>query len=387
MEKQKALIVISQEERVKIRKEFFSLNNLEDVASFLHISNRQLIYYSFIAPENKRYKQFDIRKKNGDNRPIHAPAKTLKRAQKILNYKLQALYEPINTAHGFIKKYENNEGQIVTTNIITCASLHIKKRLILNIDLKNFFPSITAQRVYGLFMNQYNLNKEVSRILTRICCYGSILPQGAPTSPIISNMICSRLDRKIRKYCSQNSISYTRYADDLSFSTHKKKLPESFEMKIKEIIESEGFEVNPNKSRLLVRENKLEVVGLTVNKKVNISRKYIRNIRAILHSWEIEGIQVAARKLGKILNRNTNNPQKMFLQVLKGRIDFIGNVRSKDNDEYSIYNKFKTKFNILLKRDDIEDNIFAGNLSGISITRKVIKPFDLKILMKELEPR
>ena len=122
-------------------------------------------------------------------------------------------------------------------------SEYVREKFILNIDLENFFPTVSKKRVYGLFKNQSSLNSKIASYLTFICCTDKGLPQGSPTSPIITNIICSRLDKKLRRLSSENYVTYSRYADDLLF-TSKKEFPSEFENKVNEIIQNEGFLLN-----------------------------------------------------------------------------------------------------------------------------------------------
>lgn len=333
--------MISIQDREKIKSEFGSLVDLNDLARFLNTTKRQLIYYSVILPEEQRYSSFIIPKKNGGERKINAPVKTLKYIQSQLSLRLRVLYEPLNVVHGFLPQYESKNGISVKPTIVSNAAMHVRKKFILNIDLENFFPTVSKKRVYGLFKNQYSLNSRISSYLTFICCTDKGLPQGAPTSPIITNMICSRLDRKLRRLSSENYVTYSRYADDLSFSTSKKEFPSEFENKVNEIIQNEGFLLNEKKRRLLLRENRLEVTGLTVNVKPNVQRRYVRNLRAIFHSINRHGIQVAANNYVRIKNIAINNPTESLKKFLNGKIEYLGQVKGKDDP---IYIKFKQKF-------------------------------------------
>lgn len=145
----------------------------------------------------------------------------------------------------------------------------------------------------------------------------------------------------MRRLSSENYVTYSRYADDLSFSTSKKKFPSDFESKINEIIKAEGFSLNEKKRRLHLRENRLEVTGLTVNVKPNVQRRYVRNLRAIFHSIKKYGINTAAENYVKIKSVSINNPSESLKRYLKGKIEYLGQVKGKDDP---VYIKFKQKF-------------------------------------------
>ncbi|MCX5638790.1 MAG: reverse transcriptase domain-containing protein, partial [Planctomycetota bacterium] len=204
---------------------FLSLSSPEDVASLLEIPYQVLNYHLYVTKPSEQYATFSIPKKQGGVREIYAPMTTLKIIQKKLNFILQNVYKKIYEkkicVHGFIY------GKNVQTNALT----HAKKEYVFNIDISDFFPSINFGRVYGLFMGKpYNLSKSVASVLARICAFKDLshdlLPQGAPTSPIISNMICARMDDELYRFARRFNCKYTRYADDITFSTDRSHFPE-----------------------------------------------------------------------------------------------------------------------------------------------------------------
>jgi RNA-directed DNA polymerase len=182
---------------------------------------------------------------------------------------------------------------VVGKNIVDNAQRHKKKRWVLNIDLDNFFPSINFGRVRGMFLKKpFYVPESVATLLAQICCYGNNLPQGAPTSPIISNMICAKMDSELQDLAWTCRCFYTRYADDITFSTTLPDFPVQIAKvhslldielgkELKGIIESNGFNINPNKTRAFSYKQRQEVTGLTVNKRPNVRRKYIMQVRAI----------------------------------------------------------------------------------------------------------
>jgi RNA-directed DNA polymerase len=176
-----------------------------------------------------------------------------------------------------------------------------RKRFVLNIDLLDFFPSIHFGRVRGMFTARpYNCNPTVATVLAQICCLPkeypagppyAQLPQGSPTSPIISNMICAKLDSQLRRLAQKYKCSYTRYADDLTFSTNLNRFPESLARfvidgtgvtsvvigsELEETISSNKFQINRSKIRLQRSAERQTVTGLTTNESPNITRKYSR---------------------------------------------------------------------------------------------------------------
>src|SRR3989338_2322638 len=195
-----------------LRAEFFALESRKDVADLLEVSDKQLIYHLYIASASERYVTFQIPKKTSGVREISAPASALKIVQQKLNQVLQSVYEPKPSVHGFT----------LTKSIVSNAKVHAGRKYVFNIDLKDFFPSINFGRVRGLFIGfPYNRNTAVATVLAQICCFNNQLPQGAPTSPTVSNMICAKLDAQLQQLAKRYKCTYTRYADDITFSTTK----------------------------------------------------------------------------------------------------------------------------------------------------------------------
>jgi len=254
--------------------------------------------------------------------------------------------------------------------IVSNARDHVGKRYVLNVDLKDFFPSIHFGRVRGMFMSYpYSLNDKVATVLAQICSLKTELPQGAPTSPIISNMICAKLDSQLIQLARKNGCYYTRYADDLTLSTAKKTFPFSLAEKdgnqrvtagnkLEKIIGDNGFKVNIEKVCLQSQYGHQEVTGLTVNKKVNVKRKSVRQVRAMLHAWEKYGYEAAEsdhpKYNYKFLYDASYKP--FFQKVVKGKIEFIGMVRGKGD---SIYIRLNNKAQELALKDKLSPQLFS----------------------------
>ena len=184
----------------------------------------------------------------------------------------------------------------------------------------------------------YNCNQEVATVLAQICCHENQLPQGAPTSPILSNMICAKLDSDLQRLAKRNQCIYTRYADDITFSTSRIRFPSrliwfSYEneelilgRELRNTIEDNGFVINESKVRLQPIYKRQEVTGIIVNEKLNVNRKYIRQVRAVLHAWEKYGIENAEKDFFKKYDKHKYYPprENTFKEIIKGRIEFIG---------------------------------------------------------------
>ncbi|MDF4891802.1 reverse transcriptase domain-containing protein [Vibrio parahaemolyticus] len=340
-------------------------NNLKDcscvegLAQYLGFTNyddlKTLIYPSV----DHLYKGFSIPKKNGEFRLIDAPKKELKKIQRFLANELAQVYTPRNATHGFVKD----------RSIVTNASKHVDKKYVLNLDLEDFFGSIHFGRVRNLFQSHpLNLHHSVATVLSHLCCHNGKLPQGAPTSPIISNMIAYRLDKQLQTLASKNRCTYTRYADDITFSftQTRGRLPKpiavltrdlqlSLGNELKELITENGFVINSDKTRIAARSNRQEVTGVIVNERMNVSRKYIKQTRSMLYAWKKFGLEDAEDTYlrqfhGKTVfekhqRRIDEKKGQFFKKIVKGRINFIKMVRGADD---LIYRKVAYEFSVLI---------------------------------------
>ncbi|MFQ2547422.1 reverse transcriptase domain-containing protein [Aeromonas caviae] len=322
-------------------------HSTDALALFLGFQNynelQELIYPSV----NNLYRPFYIDKKNGDKRLISAPNKKLKSIQRAISQSLNNVYSPRKSAHGFI------QGKSILTN----ASMHVGKKFVLNIDLLGFFDSLHFGRVRNLFQSHpLNLAPPVATVLAHICCLNGKLPQGAPTSPIISNMIAYKLDKDLHQLAANNRSTYTRYVDDITFSftQSRRRLPRDIATVLKEnnlklgeklisIIEKNGFKINNEKSRCFSQNFRQVVTGLVVNERVNVSRAFIRQTRSMIYAWKKFGLVNAALEyLSKyhdksilekhqIFIKNNEDQGFFFSEIVLGRINFIGMVRGKSD--------------------------------------------------------
>ena len=327
----------------QLKENFYKLSSAENIADLLEIRYKDLIYYLYRLPDIKKYYSFEIQKKNGKTRIISAPTTSLKILQQKLNYILSIIFTPIFSSHVFAK------GRSIKTN----AFAHVKRKYVLNIDLKDFFPSINFGRVRGMFMAYpYYLPPPVATVLSQICCYNRELPQGAPTSPIISNMICAKLDNRLLSLAKQNKCFFTRYADDITFSTSKKRFPKTIAYTdettnqihvgndLNNIIENNGFFINNEKVWFRARDRRQTVTGLIVNDFVNVTRKYKNQVRAMLHALKKYGPKKTKKEFeSKYFNNNTPEWKCLpkFELVLKGKIEYIGMIRGHESDIYLKY--------------------------------------------------
>lgn len=234
------------------------------LAMLIGISANEL--YSYYSLAEKLYSEVIIPKKSGGNRLLNVPSENLKYIQKwILN---NIIYN--------IECHDSATGFIPEKSIVENATPHIGKECVINLDMKDFFPSINYIRIFNLFKH-LGYTDHLSMIFSGLCTYESALPQGSPASPYLSNLICSRLDNRFEILANYIGASYTRYADDITFSG-KKEITRYIKL-MKRVIKDEGFEVNEKKVRVHYQYHKQMVTGLIVNEKLSVpikTKKYLR---------------------------------------------------------------------------------------------------------------
>ena len=311
---------------------------------------RQLNFYCNPNNTRGRYASFDIKKKSGGVRHIDAPRSGLMNILYYLNKIFQAIYTPSSAAMGFV------QGKSIVNN----AQCHVGKNYVFNIDLKDFFPSITQPRVWKrLQLEPLNISQPVANVIAGLCCmkkrnedgtFSYILPQGAPTSPIITNMICDKLDRRLKGLAARFNLTYTRYADDITFSSNHYEYAENgkFRTELQRIITDQGFSINEKKTRLQKKGSHQEVTGLIVNEKANVTRKYVREVRSLLYIWEKYGYMVADSRFQPRYKQEKGHVKKdnpCLENVIAGKLQYIKMVkRESDSTFIALQNRFDTSF-------------------------------------------
>ena len=321
---------------------FRSLETPSDLADLLGLPIRQ--FSAIIA--NPEYQTFSIPKRSGGKREILAPNLQLKELQQRLNVFLQCVYMKHcpGSVHGFTTRRSADN---FPRGIISNATAHIGRDYLMNMDLADFFHSISSNRVRDLFQSPpFFFENELARCMALLCCYEKKLPIGCPTSPLISNMICYPLDIALADLCKANECVYTRYADDISISSNNP-FADGFIGDVKELISRQGFALNGKKFRIQSRFTRQVVTGLKVNEKVNVDRRYVRNIRAILYHWKKEGIEAAAEAYFKKKGiPSDNNLVPGFVKSITGKVAFIGTVKGKKSP---VFEKLQCNLNELSK--------------------------------------
>lgn len=248
------------------------------------------------------YREFKIPKRSGGKRIILAPYPSLKYVQTWIADNILSHIKISGCAHGFVPK----------RSILTNAKLHLSNDYLLKLDLKDFFPSIPINYVISVFKSQ-GYSFKVSSYLAAICCYNEHLPQGAPTSPALSNIIAHHMDNRLKKLARKTGNKYTRYADDLAFSG--KKISFKLVSIVKNIIEDCGFQLNENKIRLYNDKSSKILTGISLsNGTLSLPRDYKRKLRQEVYYIRKYGFNAHVQRM------RIRNPH--YLESLLGKINY-----------------------------------------------------------------
>ena len=277
-----------------------ALADAKALADAMGLGLAELRFLAFDRPLSRisHYQRFRIPKKTGGERLISAPMPRLKRAQYWILDNILARVPIHRAAHGFVP------GRSILSN----AAPHVGRDVVVNFDLKDFFPTLTWKRVRGKFRG-LGYSEAVATVLALICTEPDVdeidldgqrlyakrgprrLPQGAPTSPALTNLICLRLDQRLQGLAAKLGFTYTRYADDMTFSASGEPAKKTGALLkfVSEIVTAEGFTVHPDKTRVMRSHRRQEVTGLTVNERIAVPRDTLRRFRALLHRIETTG--------------------------------------------------------------------------------------------------
>lgn len=301
-------------------------DNVTSLAKAIGIDLASLKYLTFHrkVSQHSHYHSFEVDKKSGGKRKISAPKPKLKQLQLWI---LENILDKIilqEHVHGFVKQ----------KSIVTNAMPHVGKDLLINIDLKDFFPTISYKRVKGLFA-KLGYSEQIATILALACTQANtdevsmdgvkyfvqngerFLPQGSPASPAISNIIVYKLDKRIYGLAQKLGFAYSRYADDLSFSSNKENEKNVAQLLyfVNKIIESEDFIIHPDKTHIMRAKSQQKVTGIVVNQKLNVEKQKLKKFRALLHNIEINGWQ--NQQWGKAVH---------LINAIEGYINFVNMV-------------------------------------------------------------
>jgi hypothetical protein len=421
---------LTSEHIARIRHEFAVMSTKEEFVALLNYAKecligehykpfelKQITYYANPKVSGRRFKKFEIKKKSGGIRTIHSPVKGLSAIQRCLNIILQCVFTPHDAAKGFV------QGKSIVDN----AKIHVGRKYVYNIDLKDFFPSIDQARIWkclqlppfnltgsnqmqiisrkvikdkvnelikakGIIAGRHSINAVVSNlssqinsgrlqlanIIASLCCTEmvversiedtwqkvtrNVLPQGAATSPVLTNIVCQRLDFLLTGVAKRFGLKYTRYADDITFSSNHNVFKEDGEFikELKRIIAQQGFHIKASKVRLQDTAYRQEVTGLIVNRAVNVPRDYIKQLRMWLYNWERYDYDRAYSYFLPSYLTSKTTPVKGkpdMANVIGGKLHYLKMVKGENNE---MYLKLKERFDILVN-SPITKKPRAGN--------------------------
>jgi len=334
-------------------KKLKDATSLRQVASLLEVKLGMMSFLLYKKPKTALYKKFDIPKRYGGTREILAPERDLKLLQHRLSNILQECLGEINAVHGHVEDEKHQgiaHGFKRYHTIMTNGRPHVAHRYVFNVDLHDFFGSINFGRVRGFFLKDknFNLHTDVATVIAQIACHENKIPQGSPCSPVISNLIGHSLDIQLVRLACRAGATYTRYADDLTFSTNKRSFPSRIAIQtsehewepgsgLKRIVARSGFYFNDKKTRMQYRDSRQEVTGLTVNRKVNVPATYRYTVRAMVDSLfktgEFDFIYKKPDGKGGVVVNKSKGERKQLLGMLSyiDQVDLFNRKLHADN--------------------------------------------------------
>lgn len=295
-------------------------------ADFLRIGRRKLFYYWKNA--DTEYRAVTVRKKNGGVRHLFAPSDGLRALQtRILRHILQKL--PIS-------KYAT--AYVPGSTLYANAAPHVGKRYLLKLDITDFFGSIRFGQIYSAAFNTRYFPKQIGILFTALCCREEVLPQGAPTSPALSNLVMRNFDDNLGKWCAAHGIAYTRYCDDMTFSADMPLY--AVYQKAEAMLREMGFALNECKTRFVTNAVRQSVTGLTVNEKVSVSADYKRDLRQEVYYALKFGLSDSIVHAGRtdFIENNTPNAEQYALHLL-GKLRFVLQIEPQNKWFQTAYQK------------------------------------------------
>ena len=282
-----------------------------DGESYVGIWRTYRLFQKIFSDPDRFYYRREIRKAGGDIRELNVPSSYLRREQwYIFNYILNQL--PVDD-----HAYAYRRG----ISLVDCARPHIGKKVLIRLDIQDFFGSVKENMIYERFLEDTGYPRKLCRFLAKLCCYKHHLPQGAVTSPMLSNIVFRPLDEKLADFAESCGMTYTRYSDDLYFSGDEVDVT-SFIVCVKIFLREYGFRVNEKKTKVLGQQHRQTVLVLTVNEKVQVTRQYRRDLLQEIYYLEKFGKNCAgAEKEGNYLR---------YVRRLLGKANYVLSVRPED---------------------------------------------------------
>ena len=292
----------------------------EHLAARLDVTIKQL---DWLAYSGHRYRTFHIPKSNGDARRVDEPMDKLKSVQRWILRRILNKMPAHKCAHGFRPK----------RSILTNARKHLRRQVIVRIDVEEFFPSITREQVRKEFQ-KVGYPYAVAHILASLCTREGVLPIGGPASPALANQVCRRMDNRLWLLVRDRHFRYTLYADDLVFSSSNRRFPALVPF-LKQVMIEEGFRINERKLVIVRRDNSQKVTGIVVNRRTNVPEEQYKWLRAVVHNCRVHGVasQYDAWCEQMIKSgREAPIDQDHFGRQLAGRLAFVRHVNPKKGD-------------------------------------------------------
>lgn len=297
-----------------------NINTIVQLCYLLKIQQKHLLK----IVEEKGYNEFFIRKPRGGKRLIEDPTDSLQLVQEDLNEYLQCLYfqQRSRSAYGFQLAVGN---ETKARNIKTNAMVHLGKLYLLNADFKDFFHQVSIENVKEIFSAKpFSFSPEVVELVAELVTYKGRLPMGAPTSPVLSNFATLKLDNDLEDFADYHALAYTRFADDLTFSSLKPITPAHFR-EIEQIAMLNGFVFNPNKVSYLGPNDTKIITGIVLGDELGLEKPYLLKVKQ-----EIERFRIA-KEMSLANGTETNDFLNKFSEQLRGQLQFIGFVYGKSH--------------------------------------------------------
>jgi len=340
----------------------FLIKNAKYLANKMGISLKELRFLTFTQKLSTHtdYVRFKMAKKTGGFREISAPKPKLKRLQYWILDNVLNKVEVSDQTHGFVKE----------RSIVSNALPHVGKSVVINCDLQNFFPTLSYPRVKGLFQS-LGYSAEVATIFALLTTEAEqkevvldgeklylytgkrYLPQGSPASPMITNLICRKLDKRMQGIATTLGFTYTRYADDMTFSSNEYNNINKILYWVKGITQDEGFILHPDKTRIMKKGSCQEVTGVVVNEKASVNKKELKKFRALLYQIEQSGLE------GKSWHGKSEN----LIAVIWGYANFIKMVDAQKGVKYMFQvNAIIEKYPLEKKEEVATTPSFVNNI-------------------------
>ncbi|MHA4989158.1 retron St85 family RNA-directed DNA polymerase [Cetobacterium somerae] len=348
-----------------------------------HVGITGDLLYALLKNKNRFYTKIEIPRKNSKKmRIIYKPSFTLKIVQKFI---LNEILEKISTSKEAYAFKKDNKDLKEYFGIKYNAKAHIKNEYIYEFDIKDFFPSIKKKMIFYLFRN-LGYNMKISNILSELCTLNGILPQGSVTAPYLSNLVCSELDRRLKEKCDSKGITYTRYADDLTFSSNDLEELKRIKSTVIEELKRLDLVLNEKKTRLMVLGDRRIVTGILIEKRnLYVKKELKRKVRSMIHQMIQNGDY---SKLNQVkgyvsyISSIESNYIENTLEYIKKLIKKLEDIER--NTEYELRILNFREHDIDYKKELSED--LANDLNSLKRKREKCKN-NIENYIKELEKR